>query len=217
MKKLLFMPVVAALFISSVKAQTTRFGFKAGPNSNTFYLKSEGTGGSDTRYSLTKPGFHVGGILDLGFSDNFSLQPHLLFAMKGGKIKISGSETDFTFLTIDLPINLLYHNNGFFIGAGPNISYGVDGKGKATGSPEVDLYDEGALGAGTKFTRFEIGVNALMGYRFPSGLLFSTNFTPGLNDILDEDPSTTGTIKSKNSFWGFSIGYLFGGTTAKKK
>jgi hypothetical protein len=217
MKKLVFMFVVSALFITSIKAQTTRFGFKAGPNSNTFYLKSEGTGGSDSRFALTKPGFHVGGIVDLGFSDNFSLQPHLLFAMKGGKIQQSGSETEFTFLTIDLPINLLYNNNGFFIGAGPNLSYGVSGKGKATGEPEVDLYEDDALGTGTKFKRFEVGVNALMGYRFPSGLLFSTNFTPGLTDLVDEDASTTGTIKSSNTFWGFSIGYLFGGNTAKKK
>lgn len=205
------------LAVLSLQAQTTSFGIKGGANSNTFYLKSEGTGGSDSRYSLTKPGFHIGGIVNLQFSNNFSLQPQLLFVNKGGKIKLSGSETDFNFYTIDVPLNLLYHYNGFFIGAGPNFSYGVSAKGKVTGDPEIDLYEDDALGAGTNFKRFEVGANATLGYRFPSGFMFSTNYTPGLTDIVDEASGSTGTITSHNSFWGFSIGYMFGGDKSKKK
>jgi hypothetical protein len=217
MKKNMLVATVLTLLAASVNAQmTSTFGFKAGPNSNVFYLKSEGTG-SDTRYSLTKPGFHVGGIVNLQFSEHLSLQPQLLFVNKGGKIKLSGDETEFNFYTIDLPINLLYHYNGFFAGAGPNLSYGVSGKGKVTGQPEIDLYEDDALGTGSAFNRFEVGINATLGFRFPSGFTMSTNFTPGLTDIVDEASGGTGNVKAGNSFWGFSIGYMFGGNKTKEK
>lgn len=217
MKKTVLFLCAAIVTVITTQAQSTRFGFKGGVNANTFYLKSEGTA-SDSRYSLTKPGFHVGGIADFKFSENFSIQPQLLFAMKGGKIKMSGTETEFNFYTIDLPVNFLYHHNGFFIGAGPNLSYGVSGKGKSSSSTtEVDLYKDGALGAGTKFERFEVGVNATMGYTCPSGLTLATNFTPGLTDILDEASSATGSTKAHNGYWGFSVGYLFGGSKTMKK
>ncbi len=217
MKKTFFLAIAAICGVAVQAQLTTSFGIKGGVNANTFYLKSEGTG-SDTRYSLTKPGFHVGALADLQFSGNVSVQPQLLFAMKGGKIKISGSESDFNFYTIDLPVNVLYHYNGFFIGAGPNLSYGVSGKLDQTGQPEKDLYEDGALGVGTKFERFEVGTNGVLGFRFPSGFMVSTNYSHGFTDILDEAASSTGEIKSHNSFWGFSIGYMFGSSgTAKKK
>jgi hypothetical protein len=217
MKKIMLAASFLMVATISLNAQNTTFGIKAGANSNVFYLKTEGTG-SDTRYSLTKPGFHVGGIVNLQVSENFSVQPQLLFVNKGGKITLSGDETEFDFYTIDVPINLLYNYNGFFIGAGPNISVGVSAKGKVTGQPEIDLYEDDALGAGSNFKRFEIGANATLGYRFPSGLMFSTNYTPGLSDIYAEGTGGTGTAKSHNSMWGFSIGYMFGGkkTTDKK-
>src|SRR5690606_10115380 len=140
--------IITAILVTAVltaQSQTTRFGIKGGVNANTFYLETEGTG-SDSRFSLTKPGFHIGGVVDLSVSTNFSIQPQLLFAMKGGKLKQSGTETDFNFYTIDLPINLLYNHNGFFVGGGPNFSYGVSAKGQTTGNPEVDLYEDDALG-----------------------------------------------------------------------
>ena len=205
-----------AMAVLTAEAQTARFGIKAGANANTFYLKTEGTG-SDSRFSLTKPGFHAGGLADISFGPNFSLQPQLLFAMKGGKIEQSGTTTEFSFTTIDLPINLLYNYNGFFIGGGPNFSYGISGEGKSSGSPEIDLYEDDALGPESNFKRFEIGANVLMGYRFPGGFMFSANWTPGLSDIFEEGSASTGEGKANNSFFGFSIGYLFGsGKTVKK-
>lgn len=216
MKKNMLVAVTLLLATMTINAQTTSFGIKGGANANTFYLKTEGTG-SDTRYSLTKPGFHIGGIVDIKFSDHFSVQPQLLFVNKGGKITLSGNETEFNFYTIDVPINLLYNYNGFFIGAGPNFSVGVSAKGKVTGQPDIDLYDDDALGVGSNFKRFEMGVNGTMGFRFPSGFMFAMNYTPGLTDIVEENSGGTGSAKSHNSFWGFSIGYMFGGNKTAKK
>jgi hypothetical protein len=215
MKKQIIAAFISAAALTA-NAQTTGFGLKAGVNANTFYLKTEGTG-SDSRFSLTKPGFHIGGLADISFSPSFSIQPQLLFAMKGGKIGQSGTDTEFDFYTIDLPINLLYRHNGFFIGGGPNFSYGVSAKGQATGNPEIDLYEDDALGAGSRFKRFEVGANVLMGYRFPGGFMLSSNWTPGLTDIFEEGTGSTGVGKANNSFFGFSIGYIFGAKNKAKK
>ena len=205
-KKIVFLSL---LFIGAIShAQTTTFGIKAGANTNTFMLESNGTG-SDTKYYLKKAGFHVGGVADIAFSSNFSVQPQLLLVSKGGKLEQSGSMADFNFLTIDLPINLLYNYNGFFIGGGPNLSYGVSGKGD-NGTDEFDLYDEDEPVIGGVFKRFEFGLNGTMGFRFPNGLTLSSNISCGLSDIVEEDDSMTGTLKSNNNYIGFSIGYMFG-------
>lgn len=206
--------ILLLMAVLTMQAQSTNFGVKAGVNQNTFYLKEEGSSGA--RYVLSKSGFHAGFIADLGFNEHFSIQPQLLFASKGGKINLGGGDTDFDFLTIDLPVNFLYNYNGFFIGAGPNLSYGLSGKEKISGSPDVDLYEDGVVGSG-KFKHLEIGANVLMGFRFPSGFMVSANYTPGLTDSFDEDAGSTDEIKSTNSFIGFSIGYMFGKKMITKK
>jgi hypothetical protein len=215
MKKIMFVAMLLTAATISISAQTT-FGIKGGANQNTFYLKTEDTGG-DTRYTLTNPGFHFGGVVNLQVSDKFSVQPQLLLVNKGGKLKMGGDETEFNFYTIDVPINLLYTYNGFFIGGGPNLSVGLSAKGKSTGSPDIDLYDDDALGAGSNFKRFEIGANVTTGFRFPSGFMISTNWTPGLSDIYAEPSGGTGSAKANNSFFGFSVGYMFGGSKVAAK
>lgn len=205
---------VALLFVSSVSfAQKTSFGIKGGVNQSTFYLKGESP--NESRLTLDKPGFHVGGVADIGVSSNFSVQPQLLLQFKGGKLKQSGSETQFDFMTIDVPVNLVYHHQGFFFGAGPNFSVGLSGKGKVTGQPDKDLYEEGVISANSEFKRFDIGANVMMGYQFPSGFTVGANWTPGLMDIYDDDADN---IKASNSVIGFSIGYMFSsGKMVKKK
>ena len=187
--------------------QKTSFGIKAGVQSNTFVLFSEG-GGSDTKYFMKKAGFHAGGMADIKFSENFSIRPELLFVSKGGILEQSGSKIEFNFLTIDLPINLLYNYNGFFIGAGPNLSYGLSAKGKS-GGDSYDLFeDEGGLGG--EFKRFEMGINGTLGFRFPNGITLGANISCGLTDSFDEDSGLPQETNARNNFVGFSFGYFFG-------
>jgi hypothetical protein len=214
MKKILvlFTTVIASAVI--VHAQTVNFGFKAGANANNLPLKTE-SGGEDVVLDGGTTGFHVGGIADIAFSSNFSVQPNLLFVMKGGGFFTSGKVQIFS---IDLPINALYRHNGFFIGAGPNLSYGVSAKLKPYGSGEdTDLYEEPPSETEPPFNRFEVGVNALMGYQFPSGLTLGANFTRGFSNVLNDEDLIGTNTKINTRFVGFSIGYMFGTKTPKKK
>lgn len=218
MKKLSFLAITALLTTATLQAQTTSFGIKLGPSATHTVWKVEEPGDDDIHVHFNEIGFHGGFIADIAFNPNFSIQPQLLASMKGGKGYLSGAdEVDLSMFTLDLPINFLYHTNGFFVGGGPLISYGLSAKAESSsGGDEIDLYDEEILGAG-KYKRFEIGTNLTMGYRFPSGFLISTNWSNGWSDIFEEADGTTGEITARTSYFGLSFAYLFNKGTAKKK
>lgn len=201
MKKTFVLFSALLLTAGAALAQNISFGVKAAVTSN--FLTYRFDDDDDDRFILDKAGFYVGGIANIQLSDHFSLQPNLLLAMKGGKV----GEGNISTLHIDVPVNLLYTTNGFFIGAGPNFSYGLSGK-IDFDDEEVDLYDQEEAGSST-LKRFEVGANCLMGYTFPSGLMLSASFTPGLTDVFKGDVgSTENTVAHFKSF-GLSIGYLF--------
>jgi hypothetical protein len=208
MKKSIVLSSALLLLAAVSFGQNTTFGFKAAVTTNYFTLKMDD--GAEQKYIGNNTGFYVGGVANLQFSENFALQPNLLFAMKGGD-GIEGLKIN-TFY-IDLPVNFLYTNNGFFAGAGPNFSYGVSGTAKAE-DEKVDIFDQEEAGFLT-LKRFEIGANVIMGYTFPSGLSISATFTPGLNNIYKGEEDNDQDITSHNKSFGFSIGYMFGGKGKK--
>ena len=73
MKKII-LSILAVLAFGFTNAQETRFGLKAGVDLATSKVKFPGgtITGSDT-------GFYLGGFVQLGISEKFSLQPEVLF------------------------------------------------------------------------------------------------------------------------------------------
>jgi hypothetical protein len=208
MKKI-FILSVSLVTLSAVASAQTKFGIKAGIQSTSLNVKLEGDD-EDANVNGSSTGFVIGGVADIKFSENWSFQPQLLFAMKNGSI-LTESKTNI--FTIDVPLNILYRQNGFFVGVGPNLSYGLSAKGKPYGGgDEQDLYEEEG-GDDAVLKRFEFGVNGLMGYEFAGGFTLSVNFTPGLSNSLNESEEA----KVNNRMFGLNFGYMFGGKTAKKK
>lgn len=213
MKKASFFAITLLFTIGFLQAQTTSFGIKAGPSASHTVWKVE-QGGDDIHVHFNEIGFHGGFIADIGFNPNFSIQPQLLAVMKGGKAYI-GDELDLNVFSLDLPINFLYHNNGFFIGGGPLLSYGLSAKLKEEGSPEIDLYKEDFSSAG-RYKRFEVGTNIMMGYRFASGFTLTSNWSNGWSDIFEEASGASEDITARSGYFGFSIAYMFSNTAKKK-
>ena len=208
MKKIVILALAVVATTATYAQLTTTFGIKAGVQNNLLVLR-ETSGGDDARLAYTGFGFHVGGIADLKFSEHFSVQPQLLLTSKGIK---ASDEMSISMLNIDIPINLLYRHNGFFIGAGPNLSYGLSAKQKSDGSPDVDLYEDN--GGDAPLKRFDFGANFTLGYECPGGLLLAANYTPGLVDLANDGGGT----EYNQRYFGFTIGYLFNkGAAAKKK
>jgi hypothetical protein len=209
MKKF-FILSVSLMTLSAVSFAQTTFGIKAGLQSTALNIAVDADD-EDAVIGGNSTGFVFGGVADIKFSGNWSFQPQLLLAMKNGSLETS-SKTNI--LAIDIPLNVLYRTNGFFVGVGPNLSYGLSGKAKPFGGgDDQDLYEEEG-GDEAIFKRFEFGVNALMGYDFPGGFSLSANFTPGISDILNEDVENT---KVHTRMFGINFGYMFNKGAAKKK
>lgn len=213
MKKVIV--ILSALVITgaAAQAQKTTFGIKAGIQESSFgiHIKSDE---AKATIDGSKIGAIVGGVADISFSDKFSIQPNLLFVYKPGSLLFLG-EGDIQTISVDLPINFLYHNNGFFAGAGPNISYGLSSKYKPfdDDDEDVDMYKK-EDGNDATLKRFEMGVNAILGYQFASGLTLTTNYTHGLSNIMSED-LVGEDAKFHTKHFGISIGYMF--NNGKKK
>ncbi|RYY71420.1 MAG: PorT family protein [Chitinophagaceae bacterium] len=183
--------------ITAANAQTS-FGIKAGVQSNALRI-SDG----DSKVAYLGTGAHLGFVADLSVSENFSVQPNLLFQMKSVK---PSDDISLSLYTVDLPINFLYKSGGFFAGAGPNLSFGLSAKSKSDGDEDEDLYEDPEGDEEATLKRFEVGANVLMGYKFTNGLTLSAHYTPGLSNIVN-NPS--GDEKYNTRVFGLSLGYMF--------
>lgn len=196
---------LAVCLISNVSAQKFTYGIKGGINTNQLAISVEDREENETtKISAGKIGFQVGGVAELSLSDNFAIQPNLLFALKGGKFP--ASPYNINVYSIELPINLLYKTNGFFAGAGPNLGYGISGKVKVN-NRTYDLFDKDDAGE-IPLKRFEVGANMIMGYQFPSGLNISSHYTVGLTNSYNGDEESDN--KVRHNVLGFSVGYTLG-------
>ncbi|MBX3253541.1 MAG: PorT family protein [Chitinophagaceae bacterium] len=206
MKKTFVLMTALAVSCATVKAQKTSFGIKAGVQQNTISMKQE-EGGDWSRFISSGAGFHVGGLADISLTKNISVQPALLFNSKSAAMS---SEVSFKLYALDVPVNFLYKTGGFFLGLGPNLSYGLSAK-LANGENDENLYKKYPVGEGdeekTILKRFEVGANVTMGYQFKNNLLISTNYTQGLSNLSNIE-SELGKMRTR--FVGLSIGYILG-------
>ncbi len=206
MKRILFTGWIMLIAII-LQAQQLKFGVNAGVIDSDILFEIVGSNGGVMH--MRKTGFQGGAIADISFNSNFSVQPRLLFITKGGRVVTNVSTAGISITTLDLPLHLVYHYNGFFLGAGPNISYGLSAKdidkGAAVNNPlSKNLYkDSSGLVTGMIIKRLDIGLAATMGFEFPGGFLISVNYLKGISNI-----NKVYNLKIRNNFYGFSVGYF---------
>jgi len=207
MKKTIIVMSALIFGCATVKAQKVSFGVKAGVQQNTFTMRYE----SDDewqRNNITGAGFHVGGLADISLANHISVQPAVLF---NSKSTVYSSEGKIKMNAIDVPINFLYKTSGFFVGLGPNLSYGISAKTKM-GDETQNWYEKYPVGEGDEeksmLKRFEIGANLTMGYQFKNNILVSTSYTQGVGNISGVTEGEFGKIRTRQI--GLSIGYFFG-------
>ena len=135
---LLGMGIVSTL---SAKAQWVTIGPEIGLNSTSF---SERYNGVDVNDGM-RPGLKIGGIIDIGFTRHFSLQPGLYYNMKGAQERYSTTTTnengsfrtdevrnDFRIDYVELPVNFQFkfgqpRYGQFFFGGGPYVAAALSG------------------------------------------------------------------------------------------
>lgn len=214
MKKFILSLAVLASTAGVANAQTgIKVGLKGGFNGSTF-------SGADSKGSEYKAGFAAGGFVNFGVSDNFSIQPELLYSQKGasqdGYSYPSGTTTknDGTAKTtlgyLDVPIMLRYNigedGKGFFVEVGPQGSFVLhrrsfieDGGGTQVGSSETTT---------DNLNKVVLGYVGGVGYQITSGLQLGLRYTGDFTQVAKQE---NGALNVHNSVFQFQVGYAFGG------
>jgi len=198
---------VVSLVVPAAYSQT--FGFKAGLNlSNMVYHPDDGA----SRHFQVHPGYHLGIITNIPFSEKISLETDLYLSTKGINVtheKYNGFSPDkgnINLLYLDIPIMMKVFLSETktkpYLVAGPYVGFGISGKvtlkGKSQDLHFGSAYDEdfksldfgATIGGGIEVNHFLIGVN----------------YDMGIVNIFSHD-DMGGKIYNRN--FRLSIGYIF--------
>jgi hypothetical protein len=182
MKKLTLVLLAGISFATAANAQSLQFGIKAGANFAN--VNGDGLQGTSTS-SLV--GFNGGVFLGLGFTDNLSLQPELVYSGQGFKESESGETGTQTENYINIPVLLKYKLPvGLYFETGPQIGFLMSAKAKASGFSVDDK-------ASFKSTDFSWAIGA--GFQIPSTQLgIDVRYNIGLANIANDNGS--GSVKN---------------------
>jgi len=198
MKKVLLSVLVAAgLSTTAAHAQGVRLGVKAGASLTSFT-------GKDIEGAKNKFGFHGGGVAELGLTDNFAIQPEVLFSMKGAKAEDMDG-LSFNQSYIDVPVLLKFKADGLFFEVGPQVGFLVGSKLKV---------DDLSVDSKEAFKTVDLGYAAGLGYQSASGPMVGLRYNGGLSKIFKEDSFDgidTEAGRIRNSAFQLYVGYMFGG------
>lgn len=233
MKKLfLGMAVAAGSFVFAQEVETVsvqpmktkepvRFGIKGAASATQF---SE----QQLNAKNQKLGFNAGVFVNVPLSQKFALQPEVLYNQMGAKSVISDTEVttgttsvrtknDFTTTLnyISVPVMLqMKPADNFYIEAGPEVSYFVDGKNKGEQTVTTTL-------AGTTTTqtqsssesinkddikKFNLGFGLGLGYYFTPNLGINARYVNSLTHIANNSDAATDAQKNVNTNRGFQLG-----------
>jgi len=219
-KNSLFVLLLITLASSSF-AQS--FGIKAGLNLSNMLMKDDDDTYSDDNKML--PGFHLGVVAEIPFSETFSFEPGLFLSTKGFKYSEEGTEAGETYeykekavlYYIDIPLNLKANfgtgKTKFYGLFGPYIGMGLSGKYKSEstfmGETESDNSDVkwGSNSDDDDMKRFDFGISIGAGVQF-GAINVGAGYALGL---INTSAYTDNGYIMKNKVLSVSVGYKFGG------
>lgn len=199
------------LFALGLVASATAAQAQGGPRSS-FGIKAGGT-----LTTVTGPGragsifgFQAGLLRNFAVNRSFSIQPEVLYSMKG--FKATNYETSFGTATstrmrfhyLDVPVLARVQEGGFFVEAGPQISFavGADGYLRGTGSG----FSEAKRDLKDFVNVVDLGYVGGVGYQPAQGLGIGLRYNGGFLDAVQ----TVGGRGHKNSGFQLYVAYLFG-------
>lgn len=203
MKNTFLFAALALGIAGTAQAQSVSFGVKAGAS----LTNSTGDGASNAKNIV---GFHGGLVANLPINDAFSIQPEVLYSMKGskGENSLLGYTTKVTSRLhyIDVPVLARVNAGGLFFELGPQVGFLVAAKQKRENSG-------GAL-AGTYNTDIKDGVQTVdfgyaagLGYQVSNGPGIGLRYNGGFIDT--KNPSSSSAVR--NSAFQLYLTYMFGG------
>lgn len=235
MKKTILLLSMGIASAFSAGAQWVTVGPEVGINSTSFAERYNGVDVSDGM----RAGVKAGGIVDIGFTRHFSLQPGLFYNMKGaqeryvsttttetGTIRTDEIKNDFRINYIEMPMNLEFkvgqpRHGQFIFGGGPYVAVALSGTISNDNGTEVVLPSGRVIS-----TQDNHSSSAYIGNTIDDDI---TPFDGGLNFNLGYQSARGLFVRGNMSFgianilpkgdadnyirnWGMgvSVGYLFG-------
>ena len=211
-KTLRFSLFIALLGTSCVAFSQISIGAKAGLN-----LANIMTDENDFDTKML-PTFQVGAVVEFGLTENIAIQTGASLQGKGIKYEDEFTVLGETFKTtstatplyIQVPAHVMYNGNGFFVGVGPYVGFGIAGKLKSevNGSSTSDDINFGNT-IDDDFSPIDFGVGAQAGVSF-GPVRVGAGYDLGLADIVAKDNRSAGQPTVKNSVINIFASYFFG-------
>lgn len=198
MNKYLFLLTFTLLiFTNESKSQNTdiTFGIKAGANYSSYTPRLLVSGIEDVRYE-GKIGFYLGGFVNFEISNNFRIQPELIFALQGSKFlnenievfdpngfisTLVDFESNINESTIIIPIIAQYFiNENFYLEGGPQLGYIINREEKIIKDPIKEFTGIDTEPMDFDYDKFDFGLTFGIGYKFSEKIRVNTRYFFGL-------------------------------------
>lgn len=197
MKKTVLSLALLAGLTSAAHAQSgVKFGIRGGISANTLSGDDDKFGNKQSSYTYALGG--LGGVTaQFALSDLISIQPELLYNLKGAQINDSKDRLDLHYL--DLPILLKVNADGPYFEAGPQVGYLISAKRGAADKARIETKDLQGL---------SLGYVAGVGYQLTSGLSLGVRFNGGISSVGKDNGEYD---QQRSRSFNFVVGYEFGG------
>jgi hypothetical protein len=196
-KVVLSLGLLAGITFAS-QAQSIKYGVKAGASLTNF-------SGKDSDGYKNKFGFNGGVVANFGLNDMFSIQPEVLYSMKGAKA--DGTDVRLNLNYIDVPVlaKISTGETGLFFELGPQVGFLASAKAKD---------DNASVNYKDFFKSVDFGYAAGLGFQAASGPMIGLRYNGGFTNV-----GKTGNVNGlqvqagsvKNSVFQLYVGFMFGG------
>ena len=191
MKRILLLTGI--LFCINLNAQSSKreegitFGIKGGLNVSDF--------SGDIKNNTFRTSVHLGVFSEIMISDNFSLQPELLYSGQGysGRVLPGFSRSKYDYINFPV-LAKIYIAKKISIEAGPQIGFLVSAKEK-TSDDKITIPNQKTV---------DFGLNLGLAYDLKNGVFFQTRYNLGLSNI--NSGSNVNAFKYTNSVIQVSVG-----------
>lgn len=152
------------------------------------------------------PTFLVGGQVEFDIAENLAVGAGLQLSGKGFKVDDPSFDASINPFYLQVPVQIIYQNSGFFVGAGPFIGFGIAGKRKFLGESESIAFGNGEE---DDVAPLDYGAGLELGYEFMR-FRASVAYNLGLANVIPSDQRGDASVKT--SVIGIALAYIFGGS-----
>ncbi|MCB0530903.1 MAG: PorT family protein [Lewinellaceae bacterium] len=152
------------------------------------------------------PTFLVGGQAEFDLAENLAVGAGLQLSGKGFKVDDPNFDAKINPLYLQVPVQIIYRNSGFFVGAGPFIGFGIAGKRKVFDESESIAFGNGEE---DDVAPLDYGAGLELGYEFMS-FRATAAYNVGLANVIPSDQRGDASVKT--SVIGIALAYIFGGS-----